>query len=153
MLHVSKWATGTCAIVDTKYLESKLAEYCNLCQLHLFCDIVQLQYVGTKPYDTHRMLHSIYLDLSGWNVCQRLTDGLFPLHPTPYTDVIMNACPLFPPMMQLCLLVLLLSYITHWALNYRNPSDLSNMPDRISQLLSPSLLKPLLYKSWEKNMM
>ena len=52
MLRVSKRAANTYAIEDTKYLGNKQTEYCDLFQLQLFCDIVQLQYVGTNTYDT-----------------------------------------------------------------------------------------------------
>ena len=64
MLRVSKRAAGTCTIKDTEYLATKLGKYCDTCQLHLFCDIVKLQFVGTTVYDSHRMMHDIYLSLS-----------------------------------------------------------------------------------------
>ena len=64
MLRVSKRATGTCAIEDTGYLATKLGKYCDTCQLHLFCDIIKLQFVGTTVYNSHRMMHNIYLSLS-----------------------------------------------------------------------------------------
>ena len=64
MLRVSKRAAGACAIEDTEYMASKMTNHCDLCQLHLFFDIVKLQYVGTETYDTHRMMHDIYLALS-----------------------------------------------------------------------------------------
>ena len=64
MLRVSKRAAGTCAIEDTEYSATKLGKYCDTCQLHLFCDIVKPQFVGTTVYDSHRMMHDIYLSLS-----------------------------------------------------------------------------------------
>ena len=64
MIRVSKRAAGTCTIEDTEYLASKMTNHCDICQFHLFCDIVKLQYVGTETYDTHRMLQDIYLALS-----------------------------------------------------------------------------------------
>ena len=63
MRRVSKRMTGTCEIEDTEYLESKVTNYCDLCQLHLFYDIVKLQYFGLETDDTHFMLHDIYLVL------------------------------------------------------------------------------------------
>ena len=65
MLRVSKWAAGTRAIEETEYLATRLAKYFDICQLHLFCSIIEIQFVGTKNYDTHRMMHDIYLALSG----------------------------------------------------------------------------------------
>ena len=59
MLRVSKRAAGTCATEDTEYLATKLGKYCNTCQLHLFCDIVKLQYVGITVYDTYCIMHEI----------------------------------------------------------------------------------------------
>ena len=65
MVRVSKKAAKTCATEDTDYLANKINKYCDLCQLHLFCSIIELQFVGMKKYDTHRMIHDIYLALSG----------------------------------------------------------------------------------------
>ena len=65
MLRVSKRAAGTYTTEETDYLANKLNKYCDLCQLHLFCSIIELQLVGTKTYNTHRMMDDIYLALSG----------------------------------------------------------------------------------------
>ena len=65
MIRISKRDVGTCAIEDTEYFTTRLAKYCDLCQLHLFCSIIDLQFVGTKTYDTHHLMHDIYLALSG----------------------------------------------------------------------------------------
>ena len=51
---------------------NKLTKYCDLYLLHLFCNIVQLQYVGTKTYDTHRILHEICLALSGQQLVSKI---------------------------------------------------------------------------------
>ena len=88
---------GTCAIEDTDYLASKIKKYDDLCQLLLFCDIIKLQYVGTETYDTHRMLHDIYLALSNLNLVSKVNGKLFPLHPILYINVLLNSHPFFPP--------------------------------------------------------
>ena len=64
MLRVTRRAAGSCATEETKYLATRLDKYCDLCQLHLFCSIIKLQFVGTENYDTHRMIHDIYLAIS-----------------------------------------------------------------------------------------
>ena len=40
------------AIEDSKTLRSKILDLCSLSHLHIFCDIIQLQYVGTATYDS-----------------------------------------------------------------------------------------------------
>ena len=64
MLCVKRRAAGSCANEETEYLASRLNKYCDLCQFHLFCSIIKLQFVGTENYDTHRMIHDIHLALS-----------------------------------------------------------------------------------------
>ena len=83
MLRISKRVAGTCSIEDTEYLASNMSNYCDLCQLHLFCDIVKLQYVGTETYDTHRMMHDIYLALSDLNLVSKVNGKSISL--TPHT--------------------------------------------------------------------
>ena len=72
-------STGQCVVdiyasEDTKYLKTKLVTYCDMCQLHLLCNIVELQYVGTDTYDTHRMLHDIYLAFLGLKVVSKVNE-------------------------------------------------------------------------------
>ena len=64
MLRIYKRGKKSCATEDTDYLAAKLRTFIQSCQLHIFCDVVQLQYVGTKSYDSHKMLADISLDLS-----------------------------------------------------------------------------------------
>ena len=40
------------ATEDTDYLHSKVNEFCNLCHFHIFCDFIQLKYVGTDFYNS-----------------------------------------------------------------------------------------------------
>ena len=44
-------ARSSRAIGDSDTLRSKFAILCSPSQLHIFCNIVQLQYVGTENYD------------------------------------------------------------------------------------------------------
>ena len=53
-----------CATEDTDYLPSNFIDFCNLYRLHIFCDSVQLKYVGTASYDFQNLLVDIYLALS-----------------------------------------------------------------------------------------
>jgi len=63
MLRLTSGKNRQCAS-DTVYLATELHEFCNFCQLHIFCDSVQLQYVGTETYDSQKMLADICLALS-----------------------------------------------------------------------------------------
>ena len=59
----------------------KLTVSYDLCQLHLFCDIIQLQYVGTTTYDTHRMLYDVFLVLSGLKLVSKVKVKIVSLIP------------------------------------------------------------------------
>ena len=52
------------AIEDSETLRSKLLDLCSLSHLYMFCDIVQLQYVGTTMYDSNQIMSDISLALS-----------------------------------------------------------------------------------------
>ena len=47
---------GQCATENTVYLISKVNDFCNLCLIHVFCDSVQLKYVGTDVYHSQKCL-------------------------------------------------------------------------------------------------
>ena len=64
MLRISKRGKKNCATEDTKYLAARLRKFIQSCQLHIFCDAVQLQYVGTNSYESHKMFADISLALS-----------------------------------------------------------------------------------------
>ena len=64
MLNLIPRKRGQCANENTDYLLSKVNEFCNLCRLHIFCDSIQLKYVGTDVYDSQKMLADISLTLS-----------------------------------------------------------------------------------------
>ena len=49
---------------DTEYFVERLLKFLQFCQLHFFCDAVQLQYIGTKSYGSYTMLADISLTLS-----------------------------------------------------------------------------------------
>ena len=150
MLCVTRRAAGSCVTEGTKYLTTRINTYCDLCQLHLLCSIVKLQFVGTKNYDTHRMMHDIYLALSSWNLYTSLMGNLLHSHRTHYTNNLLTYHPSFSPMRPLGLLVLLSYFITHWELNYRMPFGLQDISCQIIQPCQPSHLKHLLYKSCGK---
>ena len=67
-----------------------MTKYCDICQLHLFCNIVKLQYIDTETYDTHRMLHDMYLTLTELKLVSKFNGKHIPLHPTLYTNVFPN---------------------------------------------------------------
>ena len=97
MLRISKREAGTYAIEDTDYLESNLTEYCDLRQLSSFCNIVQLQYIGTKTYDNHRMLHDIHLVLSGLNLVSKVNGKTISLTPNILYQRFIEFSPLLSP--------------------------------------------------------
>ena len=68
MLRISKRGKKNCATEDTKYLAARLRKFIQSCQLHIFCDVVQLQYIGTKSYDSNKMLVDIYFALSSFKM-------------------------------------------------------------------------------------
>ena len=63
---------------------NRLTAYCDVCQLHLFCDIVQLQYVGTKTHDT---LTITYLNKLGTPMCK-----ILPSYLSIMTTKVINHC-------------------------------------------------------------
>ena len=52
MLRLTSRNKGVCASEDTEYLRLKVIGFSNLVRLHIFCDSVQLKYVGTEDYDS-----------------------------------------------------------------------------------------------------
>ena len=97
ILRVSKRAAGTCVIEDTEYLATKLGKYCDAYQLHLFCDIVKLQFVGTIVYDSHRMMHDIYLSLSSLKLESRVNRKTTYLTPDSLFQRFIEFTPLLSP--------------------------------------------------------
>ena len=97
MLCVSKRVADTCATEETDYIATKLNKYCNLCQLHLFCSIIELQFVGTKTYDTHRMMHDIYLALSGLKLNFVRNKKIVSITPDTLYQRFIEFSPLLPP--------------------------------------------------------
>ena len=57
-------ARSSRAIEDSENLRSKLLVLCSLYRLHIFYDIVQLQYVGTATYDSNQIMSNISFTLS-----------------------------------------------------------------------------------------
>ena len=113
MLRVTRRATGSCATEETEYLAKRIDTYCDLCQLHLFCSIVKLQFVGTEDYDTHRMMNYIYLALSELKLIYKSQGKLVTLTPDTLHQHFIEFSPLLPPMRSLDLLVLWHYFITH----------------------------------------
>ena len=79
MLIISARSSRT--IEDSGFLRSKLLGLCNLFHLHLFCDIVQLQYVETTTYDSNQMMSDISLTLSNLKLEYRFNSNLITLTP------------------------------------------------------------------------
>ena len=97
MLRVTRRAAGSCATEEIEYLAKRINAYCDLCQLHLFCSIVKLQFVGTEDYDTHRMMHNIYLALSELKLLYKSQGKLVTLTPDTLYQQFIEFSPLLPP--------------------------------------------------------
>ena len=63
------------------YLATKLHKFCNFYQLHIFCDSVQLQYVGTDTYGSQKMLAEISLALTSLKMISNHTGKVVVLTP------------------------------------------------------------------------
>ena len=63
------------------YLVTKLHAFCNFYQLNIFCDSVQLQYIGTDTYSSQKMLADISLDLSSLKMISNHTGKVVVLTP------------------------------------------------------------------------
>ena len=86
-----------CASKDTVYLATKLNEFCNFCQLHIFCDSVQLQYVGTETYDSQKMLADISLALSSLKMISTHKGKIVVLTPDDLYSRYIEFLPLLAP--------------------------------------------------------
>ena len=64
MLRLTSRNKGQYASEDAEYLRSKVIAFSNLSRLHIFCDSIQLEYIGTEDYDSQKMLADISLALS-----------------------------------------------------------------------------------------
>ena len=73
---------GQCATENTDYLIQKRDEFCNLCRLHIFCNSVQLKYVGTDVYDSQKMLADVSLALSKLKMVYSVRGKRISLTPT-----------------------------------------------------------------------
>ena len=98
LLRTTRRSAGTYAIADTAYWGKKLTAYCDLRQLHLFCDIIQLQNIETTTYDTHSMLHDIYLALSGLKFVSKDNGKIILLIPHTLYQHFIELFFLLPPM-------------------------------------------------------
>ena len=97
----------------------KLTNYCDFCQWHLFCDIVRLQYDGTVTYNNHRVLHNIYLELSGLKLLSKVNGEIISLT----LDILYQRYVEFLPLLLFNAtswsFSLVILFITFWVLNYR----------------------------------
>ena len=97
MLRVTRRAVGSCATEATKYFVTRLDKYCDLCQLHLFCSIIKLRFIGTETCDTYRMMHDIYLALSELKLVYESHGKLVTLTADTLYQQFIEFSPLLPP--------------------------------------------------------
>ena len=91
-------ARSSRAIEESDTLRSKIYILCSHFQLHIFCNIVQLQYVGTDTYDYNQMMSDIAHTLSTLKLEFQLRGKNITLTPTIFIVVIFNTYPFFHPM-------------------------------------------------------
>ena len=88
-------ARSSRAVEDSETIRSKILELCCLSHLHIFCDNVQLQYVGTTPYDSNQMVLNISLALSTLKLDYRYKEELtIAKHSDPVPSVDSSSKPL-----------------------------------------------------------
>jgi len=56
------------ATEGTEYFKAKVIAFYRQCQLHIFCNFIQLKYVGTSTYDSQKILADISIPLSSIKV-------------------------------------------------------------------------------------
>ena len=78
-----------------EYLIKKLSEFYNLCRLHIFCDSVQLKYVGTDVYDSQKMLADISLALSKLKMAYSVRGKRFLSPPLTCLVIVLCSCLYF----------------------------------------------------------
>ena len=86
------------AIEEFDTLRSKLSTLCSHSQLHIFCNIVQLQYVGTDTYDSNQKISDISHALSTLKLGFQLRGKNITLTPTIFIVAIFNTYPSFHSM-------------------------------------------------------
>ena len=89
-------ARSSRAVEDSETLRSKLLDLCSLSHLHIFCDIVQLQYVGTTTYDSNQMMSDISLALSTLKLEYRYKSNFISLTPYDLYQRYIQCLPLLP---------------------------------------------------------
>ena len=97
MLRLSFGKNNQCATEDTEYLAYKLLSFCNSCQLHLFCDLVQFQYVGTTSYDSQRMPANISIAFNSLTIVSTHRGRTVSLIPDNFYRRFIECLPLLSP--------------------------------------------------------
>ena len=97
MLNLIPHKRGQCANTNTDYLLSKVNTFYNLCRLNIFCDSIQLKYVGTDVYDSQKMLADIYLALSALKMVYTVRCKKISLTPDDLFSRFTSFLPLFLP--------------------------------------------------------
>ena len=82
---------------DTEFLVTKLLEFYNFYQLHIFCDSVQLQYIGTDSYDSQKMLTDIALALTSLKIISNHKGKVIVLTPDDLYSRYIELLPLLAP--------------------------------------------------------
>ena len=97
MLRLASRNKGVCASKDTEYLRLKVIAFSNLIRLHIFCDSIQLRYVGTENYDSQKMLADISLTLSKLKMTYILRNKKISLTPDDFFSRFTEYLPLLSP--------------------------------------------------------
>ena len=82
MLCLSQQRNNRCTTEDTYYLSAKLLDFLPpMSVAHLFWNAVQLQYIGAKSYEFHKILADISLALSSLKIISQLRKRAVSLTP------------------------------------------------------------------------
>ena len=98
MLTLTLRKKGKCATDNTNYLIKKLDEFCNFCPLHIFCDSVQLKYVGTDVYNSQKYLRIFHLNFRNLKWFIPFAEEIFSLTPMTCLVILLHFCLYFHQM-------------------------------------------------------
>ena len=98
MLTLTPRKKGQCTTENMDDFITKLNEFCNLCRLHIFCDSVQLKYVGTDVYNAQKYLRIFYLNFRNLKWFIPFAEEIFSLTPMICLVILLHFCLYFHQM-------------------------------------------------------
>ena len=97
MIQIIKHSKRHCTTEETYYFASKDLAFCNIYRLRIFCNYVQLKFVGTTSYYSQKMLTDISFALSNLQMVYNHRGREFLLVPDDLFSRYTEFLPLFSP--------------------------------------------------------